>query len=177
MRVAVLVSCAVLGLVAGRAKAQDPSVETVRHLLSGVEHVAAGDTWKKLGERALPLLATLYASEREPMYVRLRAVQAAGYFSNPEARAFLHRVLDRSRHDELFVRQALLAMTRAFGADSVSDVAPSLRHSSAPVRAAAVHALARAKCRTSFAELRRVSKRESDPNVQREIHKALSDAP
>ncbi|AKF08335.1 HEAT repeat domain-containing protein [Sandaracinus amylolyticus] len=110
-------------------------------LLSGFESTPTLDAWRAMGPTTIPLLRATIDDARTPGFVRLRAVHALGAFTTSEVRTTLRRLLRRS--EGLVVREAVLALTTAFGAASEPDVAPLLSHSDTAVREAAIDALGR----------------------------------
>jgi HEAT repeat protein len=125
--------------LAQAAPGQTPSVAAVQAMLAGFEEGPGAEDWAALGPAAVPVLASIAADEAQPGFVRLRAIQAAGTFATPEARAMLRRALRSPQ--PLFVRAAALAMQRAFGASARAELAPLLDHADVAVREAAVRAL------------------------------------
>ncbi len=131
-------------LVAAPAEAQaGPTRASVRQLLSGIEDVPTDADWRRVGDRALPLLIELYNDPREAPYVRLRAVGATAAFPVPAVRTFLRAVARAPEQSDLFVAEAVEALARGFGAAAVPDVAAFLGHEEPVVREAAARALAR----------------------------------
>jgi len=112
-------------------------------MLSGYEHVPSASEWRALGPEALGVLVRLYNDTHERPYVRLRAVGAAGHFPSPAAHTFLLAVARAPRQSDLFVREALLALGRAFGRGAAREIRPFLGSPEPVVRDAAAVALDR----------------------------------
>ncbi len=130
-----------LALVPSFASAQQPSRERVREMLSGIEDVPTADEWRRVGDGALPVLIELYADASEAPFVRLRAVGAVAAFPREATRTFLLAVASAPRQSDLFIREAVLALGRAFGQRAVTDIRPYLAHRESVVREAAARAL------------------------------------
>lgn len=151
----------VLGLVLGlaiatpTAFADPPSRTQVRQLLSGFETVPGADAWARLGPQTLGVLVALYADTSERPYVRLRAVSVAAFYPSPAARTFLLGVARAPRQGDLFVREAVLALGRAFGPRAVDDLRPFLTSPMPVVREATVAALTRIGTRPALDAVRR----------------------
>lgn len=159
--------------------APQPSDEALVAMLSGIEDGPSPGEWARIGPAVVPALARIAADASQPGFVRLRAIQAAGLFATPDSRALLRRAL-RSR-DAMTLREAALAMQRAFGADALADVAPLLSHRDTAVREAAIRALgaiargqdARAAA-DAVGQLRRRLAREDDAVLRAEIERQLA---
>jgi HEAT repeat protein len=179
--VAVLTLGTALGLgggpATGTAFAQParsaPSKAHLRELLSGYETVPPASTWAALGPSALRGLAELYQDHSQPPYVRLRAVWAASHYETALCREFLLAVANAPGQNDLFVRQAVLALGRAFGARATEALVPFLSRPEPVVRVAAGRALARIgnpAARRALSERLRV---ESSPSVRASLEAAL----
>ncbi len=112
-------------------------------MLSGVEHVPSDEAWRRVGESALPILMELYGDRSQPIFLRLRALAATAAFVRIETCRFLLGAARERGQRDLLVREAVLALARAFGADARDDVASFLSHREPIVREAAAHALVR----------------------------------
>lgn len=142
LRLSMLALVAAL-LAPGAVSAQAPSQARVRQPLSGFEETPGAATWHALGPRTLGVLIDLYEDASVPPYVRLRVVHAVSFYPSAATRTFLRAVASAPRQSDLFVRQALLSLARAFGPRAVDDVAPYLEHAEPVVREGAVRALGR----------------------------------
>jgi HEAT repeat protein len=162
-------------LVPAAASATPPTKAELRQMLSGYEHTPSADTWRALGTEALPVLIDLYDDAGEPPYVRLRTVHAVSFYPSPATRTFLLAVARAPRQSDLFVRQAVLSLVRAFGARSVADVAPFLTHAEAVVREAAAAGLGRVRTEAARDALRARLPLEADDTVRGAIARALEE--
>ncbi len=162
-----------LAPLAASAQPQAPSRERVRAMLSGIEDVPTDAEWRRLGDGALPVLIALYDDPREAPYVRLRAVGAAGAFPREATRTFLLAVARADGQSDLFVREAVLALGRAFGARAVADVRGFLGHGEPVVREAAARTLGRIGGQEATQALRARLAVERDAVVRESIEAAL----
>lgn len=119
--------------------------ESLRSLLMAFEHGPSPLEWQALGPSIVPALGRLAEDSREPVFVRVRAVQAAAHFTTAAARDLLRRAL--SSDEPLVVREAALGMARAFGVRIVPDLIPLLEHHDTAAREAAIRALGSLLCR------------------------------
>jgi len=156
-----------VGITSQQATAQSDRVR-VRQMLSGYETIPGRAQWRAMGSDTLRVLVALYSDPSEPAYVRLRSVSVAAHYPIPATRTFLRAVLAAPQQSDLFLRQALLAMARAFGASAKDDVAPFLTHPEPVAREAAVQALDEIGTDDALALLR--------PRLQSETHLAVRDA-
>jgi HEAT repeat protein len=175
VRVSPLIATAlwVATLVPSSVAAAQPPEQRVRALLSAYEQLPGAAQWRALGPDTLAVLISLHDDPREPTYVRLRALAAAGHFPVPRARAFLLRVARAPEQDELFVREALLALQRAFKDDAVEEVSEFLRHERPLVRRAAATGIGRMDRAIAEPRLRRHLDREHDRVVRRVVQRVL----
>lgn len=155
------------------AYADAPTPEHVRALLSGFESVPSRATWAQLGPDTVGVLAQLYQSQNEPPFVRLRAVAVAGYYATPASKTFLRAVLHAPGQTDLFVREALVALATAFGADAMRDVRPFVADANPVIRSGAARALARVGTPDALAMLARRQAVETDNDVKEAIRLAL----
>lgn len=137
--------------VSPREEHERPAPESLRSLLMAFEHGPRPREWQALGPSIVPALGRLAEDEREPVFVRMRAVQAAAHFTTDAARNLLRRAL--SSHEPLVVREAALGMARAFGASAVRELCPLLDHDDTAVREAAIVALGSIACRRDLSHL------------------------
>ncbi len=173
---ALRLSALVLGLgvlAPPAASANPPARAQVRELLSGFEETPGAETWGALGPETLGVLVDLYADAREAPYVRLRAVHAAGFYPSPAARTFLLAVARAPGQSDLFVRQAVLTLARAFGPAAVDDVRPFLASEHPVVREAAATGLGRIGTPEAREALRRRLVVEGAAPVRETIERAL----
>ena len=142
-------------IVTPTAWADPPTRTQVRQLLSGFETVPGADAWSRLGPQTLGVLVALYDDTSERPFIRLRAVSVAAYYPSPAARTFLLGVARAPRQGDLFVREAVLALGRAFGPRAVGDLRPFLASPMPVVREATVTALTRIGTRPALDAVRR----------------------
>lgn len=167
---------AVLGLallVPASASATPPSKAQLRALLSGFEHTPDAQTWRALGPEALPVLIDLYDDADAPQYVRLRSVHAVSFYPSPATRTFLLAVARAPGQSDLFVRQAVLSIGRAFGARAVDDIRPFLSHEEPVVREGAATALGRVHTGAALSALRGRLSVEPSAQVREVIERSL----
>ena len=156
------------------AAAQAPPSEAhVRELLSGIESVPTDADWRRLGDGALPVLIDLFNRPTEAPYVRLRALGATGAFPRPAVRTFLLAAARADNQSDLLIREAVVTLARAFGAASVSDIAPFLSHREVVVRDATARALGRIGGARALRVLRSRLALERDAGVRSSIEGAL----
>jgi hypothetical protein len=160
-------------LLPATASATPPTKADLVQMLSGYEDTPGAEAWRALGAEALPVLIDLYDDAGEPPYVRLRAVHAVSFYPSPATRTFLLAVARAPRQGDLFVRQAVLSLVRAFGARSVPDAAPFLLHREPVVREAAAAGLGRVHTTSARDALRARLPVETDRVVQEAIERAL----
>jgi HEAT repeat protein len=146
--------------------ANPPTKAQVRAMLSGFEDVPTAAHFRALGPGALPVLIALYDDAREPGYVRMRAVAATAHFPTPATRTFLRAVARAPRQNDLFVREAVVALGRAFGERAIGDVTPFLESRHVTVREAAARTLGRIGTPRALDALRRRSLVEPDVHVR-----------
>ena len=170
VRAPILVLSLLLTLPAVASAQATPTRAQVRQMLSGIEDVPSARDWQRLGPDVLPVLMALYQDADEPNYVRLRAVGATAAFDRPAVRTFLLAVATVEGQRDLFVREAVLGLGRAFGAAAVRDVAPFLDHAEPIVREGAAAVLVRNGAEDLVRARLRI---ESDPAVRRAFESAL----
>jgi HEAT repeat protein len=135
-----LVLTATLGF-GSTASADAPSRDTVRAMLSSFEQGPSQIQWRALGAETVEVLIALYNDPNEPGFVRMRAVAATANFPIPATRVFLLQVSAAPGQGDLYIRQAVSSLGRAFGDRALEDVRPFLVHGDYVVREAAVRAL------------------------------------
>lgn len=123
------------------AHADAPSRDTVRAMLSSFEQGPSQIQWRAMGSETVEVLISLYNDAGEPGFVRMRAVAATANFPTPATRAFLLEVAAAPGQGDLYIRQAVSSLGRAFGDRALEDVRPFLTHREYVVREAAVRAL------------------------------------
>jgi HEAT repeat protein len=165
---------AALLLAPAAASATPPSKAEVRQLLSGYEQTPGAATWRTLGPEALSVLIALYDDPSEAPYVRLRAVHAAGFYPTPATRTFLLAVARAPGQSDLFVRQAVLGLARAFGVRAVRDILPFLEHTEPVVREGAAAGLGRIGSDDAREALRARLVVERSDSVRLTIERSLS---
>jgi len=168
--VSVLLLCALPSLASAQAA---PSRERVRQMLSGVEDTPSDEGWRRLGDGVIPVLIDLYDDPDEAPYVRLRAIGATAAFPRPAVRTFLLAVARLEGQGDLFVREALLALARGFGAAASGDLRPFLAHDEPVVREAAARALGQVGDAGATRALRARLAVERDATVREAIEAAL----
>jgi hypothetical protein len=168
-----LVSAALL--IAPRlAHATPPDVTRVREMLSSYEAGPPESAWRALGPETLPVLIALYDSAQEAPFVRQRAVAASAYYPSAATRLFLRAVLATPGQHEIYLRTAVDALARAFGADAWDEVRPYLAHEVVTVRMGAVRAATRINTPAVRAVLRQRLQVEADAEVRAALTAALA---
>lgn len=162
-------------MAAPKAHADDALRERIVTLLSAYEGVNDPAIWRGLGPESetLAQLVALYNDGDQPGFVRLRAVGAAAHFPSPAARTFFRAVASQAGQGDLFVRQAVASMARAFGDAALEDVEPYLAHRETIVRETAAQALGAmriARARTLLESRLRI---ERDQVVRTALSRAL----
>ncbi len=161
-------------LVASSAYATPPSKVELSRLLSGYEDVPPASAFRTWGPETLSVLVELYQDAEQPPFVRMRAVSAAAYYPSPAARTFLLAVARAPRQSDLFVREAVMSLGRAFGPRAVDDVRPYLRHDEPVVREGAVIALSRIRTPEALTALRTRLPDERAAHVRDRIRAAIA---
>ncbi len=161
-------------LAPGAAHAAPPDAGHVRELLSGYEGGPAEATWRALGPETLAVLIALYDAPQEAPFVRQRAIAAAAYYPSAATRTFLHAVLVTPGQSDLFLRTAVDALARAFGADAWAEVQPWLAHPAVTVRMGAVRAAVRIGTPATRTALRARLRVEQDAEVRDALTAALA---
>jgi HEAT repeat protein len=170
----VLFGCAMFSIPLAASAQQPVSRERVRAMLSGIEDLPSDDDWRRTGDAALPILMEIYNDLREPGFVRIRAIGASGAFPREATRTFLLAVARAEGQSDLFVREAVNAMARAFGRNAVSDLGPYLSHREPVVREATARAFGRIGGPDATRLLRARLSAERDEVVREAIQAALS---
>lgn len=156
------------------AHAAPPDLARVREMLSGYEGGPPASVWRELGPETLPVLIALYDSTQEAPFVRQRAVAAAAFYPSPATRTFLHAVLATPGQHEIYLRTAVDALARAFGAGAWDEVRPYLAHDIVTVRMGAVRAASRINTPAVRAALRARLGSEQEAEVRDAINAALA---
>ncbi len=130
-----------MGCVAHAQAVQAPSRDALITMLSGFEDTPTLAQVRALGEGTVPALIALYDDPQVIQPVRLRAVEAMGAFSTPEAHAFLLRVIRAPGQSPIVVREALEALGQSRGGAAVSEIAPLLASPERAIREGAIEAL------------------------------------
>ncbi len=163
----------VLAVALPHAWADPPTANQVRQMLSGYETVPGRAAWRALGPETLPVLVSLYQDTSQPAFVRMRAVGATGYFPSTATRTFLLAVTHARGQSDLFVREAVIALGRAFGAQAVTDLVPFLSSRAVVVRDAAARALGGIGTATARQALQRRLVVEPDPTVRATLQRSM----
>lgn len=174
---ALVTLCVVLfvgsALGVGTARADPPSKERVRELLSAIDSMPPATVWRTLGAATLDVLIELYDDTNEAPFVRMRTLVAAQHYPVPAARTFLKRAAAARGQSDLFVRQALISLGRAFGERAIDDVRPYLSHADADVREGAALSLSRINTEAARAALRDRLPRERSELVRAALQRGL----
>lgn len=157
------------------AHADPPSKDRVRQLLSAIDQMPPATVWRALGPGTLGVLIELYDDPSEAPYIRMRTLVAAQHYPVPAARTFLNAAASARGQSDLFVRQALISLGRAFGERAIDDVRPYLTHADADVREGAVLSLSRIGTEAARAALRDRLPRERNEIVRTALQRALRD--
>ena len=163
--------------VALPASATPPTKEQLRQMFSGFEDTPSAAQVRALGPETLGVLIELYNDRSMPPYVRLRAVHAVGHFPTRATRTFLLAVARARGQSDLFVREAVLSLGRAFGERAVDDVRPFLANSEPVVREGAAMALGRIGSAPARDALRRRLTTEGAAHVRETISRQLRPRP
>jgi len=158
----------------GVASADPPSKDQVRRMLSSFEGGPGAAEWRALGTDTVGVLVELYADGSEQPWVRLRAVRAVSHYPVAATRTFLLAVAETPRQSDLFVREALLGLGRAFGERAIDDIRPYLDDRRAVVREGAAMGLGLVATATAREALRRRLAVERSESVRRSIERALA---
>jgi len=158
----------------GTAFAAPPSKAELAQLLSGYEDVPPASAWRDWGPETLGVLVELYQDGEQQPFVRMRAVSAAAHYPSAAARTFLLAVARAPGQSDLFVREAVVSLGRAFGPRAVDDVRPFLRHREPVVREGAVVALAEIRTPEALSALRTRLPDERTRHVAERIRRGLA---
>lgn len=158
---------------ASTAFADPPSKERVRQLLSAIDRMPPATIWRALGPDTLGVLIELYDDENEAPFVRMRTLVAAAHYPVPASRTFLKAAAAARGQSDLFVRQAVISLGRAFGDRAIDDVRPYLTHADADVREGAVLSLSRMNTEAARSVLRQRLPRERSDVVRTALERAL----
>lgn len=151
-----------------------PSAEHLAQLLSGFEDMPSDERLRAMGPATVGTLAALYNDASQPPYVRLRSVAAAGAFHTPAAHTFLRAVVALPGQSDLFVREGLLSLGRAFGEAATLEISPFLGRPESVVREAAVISLGRIHSPRAIAALRARLGVEPDRGIRRRLEASLN---
>ncbi|NCQ62262.1 MAG: hypothetical protein GW913_16530 [Myxococcales bacterium] len=163
-------------LSAPRVFAQNTSSDADRlaQVLSGYEDMPNDESMRAMGPATVGTLVALYNDASRPPYVRLRSVAAAGAFHTDAARTFLHAVITLPGQSDLFVREGLLSLGRAFGEQATLEIAPFLQRPETVVREAAAISLSRIGSAQALAALRARLGVETDAGIRRRLQASLA---
>lgn len=161
-------------LCTSTASADPPSKDEVRRMLSSFEGGPGAEQWRALGTDTVGVLVELYADGSERPWVRLRAVRAASHFPVTATRTFLLAVAETPRQSDLFVREAVLGLGRAFGDRALDDIRPYLDDRRPVVREAAATSLGLVATAAAREALRRRLAVEGSDSVRDSIERALA---
>lgn len=165
----------ILVLWAGAARAQSAPTpaDHLAQLLSGYEDMPSDAQLRAMGPETVATLAALYNDSSRPGYVRLRTIAAAGAFHTEAARTFLRAVLTLPGQSDLYIRQGLLSLGRAFGDEAIEEIRPYLTRPEVLVREGAVISLSRIGSTRALDALRARVALEGDVNVRERIEASL----
>ncbi len=155
------------------AQQNDPGLERVRTLLSTVDTPPSPTMWRAMGPSTLNHLEALYRDATQPGFVRLRAVATASFYPTEGSRRFLLSVAHDAGQGDLFIRQAVISLERAFGQTVTAEIVPFLQSEHDSVREACAAALGRIGSENALAALRARLPRERNEGVRRTIQNAL----
>lgn len=115
--------------------------EALVTMLSGFEDTPTLAQIRALGQGTVPMLIALHDDPQVIQPVRLRAVEAMGAFSTPEARTFLLRVIHDPAESPIVVREATEALGQSQGSRAITDIAALLTSQERAIREGAIEAL------------------------------------
>ncbi len=170
---AATLSVMAMAFVPTSAHATPPTKSELARLLSGYEELPPASAFRAWGPGTLSVLVELYQDGTQPAFVRIRAVYAAGHYPSPATRTFLLAVARAPRQSDLFIREAVLSLGRAFGPRAVDDLRPFLRHDEPVVRESAVIALSRIRSPEALSALRVRLPDEHAAHVRDRIRRAV----
>lgn len=156
------------------SQATPPARERVLQLLNAYESTSTTAEWTALGPETPAVLIGVYDDTRQMPYVRMRAVAAVANFPTEATHEFLRRVATQPGQGELFIREAVMGIARAFGTAAEGEVSGYLVHTSATVRSGAVRALAGLHTVTAQQALQARLGQERDAGVRDAITRALA---
>lgn len=160
--------------VRAQSTTQAPSRDSIRQLLTAYEGGPSAAEWRAMGPETLTVLVSLYNDSAQPAYVRLRVLSAVASFPTPATRTFLLAATRAPGQSDLFVREAVLSLGRAFGAAALDDVTPFLGSGDTVVREAAARSLGLIGTPAARDALRRRLVLEPDATVRQTLQSALS---
>lgn len=154
---------------------QTPSLSQVRGMLSAFEGMPTQAQWRALGPGTLRQLVRLYSDRSEPSYVRFRTLDAAQHFPTRATRTFLLGVAQTPGQSDLYIRQAILSLGRAFGESAVEHIAPFSDDAHASVREGVVMALSEIGTPPAIAILRDRATLERAQHIRERIVSGLQE--
>jgi hypothetical protein len=159
------------------ALGQDAAGRRLAQVLSGYERIPGEAYWRARGPQTVAALQALFDDERQPRFVRLRAVRAVSFYRTPRARSFLLAVARGPGQRDLFIREALLGLGRAFGEQVAGEIEPFLDHDLPLVRRTAAETLGAIEARAWRSKLERRLQKERDPGVRDALERLLEQTP
>lgn len=124
---------------------QAPQANTearIRLLLSGYDSFPTADELRAVSPAAPAFLMQIAQDKTALPTLRNRAIDALGYFDEPEVKAFLTVILtEPDTAPEMGVHKAITALMKLEGEDGLGQVSPFLQHEDVQLRLTAVEAI------------------------------------
>jgi hypothetical protein len=118
--------------------------EKIKLLLSGYEFFPKREELEAVTPHAQQVLVAIAEDQGALPSLRLRAIDALGFFPQGEPAAlYFEQVLHRGQGEDVFLRHAMTASLQAFGQQALPWVQPYLEHADLQMRLSAVHAVGR----------------------------------
>ncbi len=160
-------------------------IDRIRFLLSGYEYFPTRDDLDKVGsaEEISTLLRQLASEPTNRPTLRLRAVDALGYYEDETTRAYLETLIEAPkteakdkvtrRTNKLLRHHAITSIARAHGENALSTLEPLLVHEDVQLKMTAISAIGKHTGKRGKERLQALAKTVKNPVVKRELRKHL----
>jgi len=169
MRALLLILVLALPAAASAQQSAPLTRDALVTMLSGFEDTPTLAQIRALGDGAVPMLIALHDDAQVIQPVRLRAVEAMGAFSTPEARTFLLRVIHDPQESPIVVREAIEALGQSQGAAAVPQISAMLSSHDRVVRESAIDALGTIDTAAARHRLAQHASHETDATLRQRI--------
>ncbi len=157
-----------------RAKVTQAQIDKVKLLLSGYEFFPTREDLERATPMAAQVLMHIAEDEEALPSMRLRAVDALGFFQKEDKVAlYFEAALQQEHREAVYLRHTVTSSLRAFGQQALPWVQPFLTHQNLQVRLSAVHALGRFGGDEGLGMLRVQHDLEQDVFVREQLQKFI----